>query len=57
MTAAAWKSELDKVPEDRQYDVIERAAIHEFLGGMDRDSAERAALREFWAPKQTELVL
>ena len=55
MTPAEWKTELAKVPVDRQYGVIERAAIHEYLGGMDRDAAERAALAEWFGPKQDEL--
>lgn len=36
--------------EDR-YTVLERAGIHEFDGGLDRDTAERAAFSEHWRSK------
>ena len=36
------------LPEDERYEAEERAAIHEFDGGLPRDEAERLALEENW---------
>lgn|GEM_PF-6859898 len=51
-TPTASFSELAALlPEDRRYDLEERAAIHEFDGGLDRSAAELAAFSEFWREK------
>ncbi len=42
---------LAMLPEEDRYAVQERAAIHEFDGGLERDTAERAAFSEYWRAK------
>ena len=39
------------LPEDEGAEVEERAAIHEFEGGLDREAAERAAFSDLWRRK------
>lgn len=48
MTPLEWKTELAKIPRDDWDNVEERAAIHEYDGGLDRDAAERRAIAEYW---------
>lgn len=48
MTTTEWKSELSRIPESDRYDVEERAAIHEFDGRVQRDTAERLTLEAYW---------
>jgi len=51
-TAPANFSEaLASLPEDERYAVEERAAIHEFDGGLDRSAAEQRAFSEYWRAK------
>ena len=40
----AFQQVGEHLAEDERHDVDERAAIHEFDDGLDRDAAERAAL-------------
>ncbi len=39
---------LKLLPPDYREDLEERAAIHEFDGGLGRDEAERAAIHGYW---------
>lgn len=43
-----WPQAISAVPPDDRYEVEERAAIHEFDGGMERSAAEQRALAEYW---------
>jgi hypothetical protein len=45
---AGFPDAVATLPEEDRFEVEERAAIHEFDGGLDRDAAERAALLAFW---------
>lgn len=42
---------LTTLSPDERYVLEERAAIHEFEGGLDRSAAEGAAFSEYWRKK------
>ncbi len=42
------EEQLAMIPEDDRYEVEERAAIIEFLGGKSRSEAERLALQQYF---------
>jgi hypothetical protein len=44
----AFSNVLTTLPPDERYVLEERAAIHEFDGGLDRSAAECAAFSEYW---------
>lgn len=48
MTPTEWKAQLAKIPAEWHGNLEERAAIHEFDGGLSRDAAEDRALLEYW---------
>lgn len=48
---AGFPDAVAMLPEEDRFEVEERAAIHEFDGGLDRSAAERAALSEYWRAK------
>ena len=41
------EAQLEMIPEDDRYEVEERAAILEFLGGKSRSDAEQLALQQY----------
>ena len=45
---------LASLPEDECYELVERAAIHEFEGGLDRRAAELRAFSDHWRAKTRE---
>jgi hypothetical protein len=48
---ADFSDALALLSDDERDEVEERAAIHEFDGGLDRSAAERAAFSENWRAK------
>ena len=46
-----FQGAIQLLPEDERSDLEERAAVHEFEGGLDRDAAERAAFCDYWRQK------
>ena len=42
---------LRLAPEDERYELLERAAVEEFDGGLDRSAAECAAFSQLWREK------
>lgn len=48
---ANFSEALALLLEDERYEIEERAAIHEFDGGLDRSAAERLAISECWRRK------
>ncbi len=48
---ASFPDAFAELPDSDRYDVAERAAIMEFDGGLDRDTAERAAFNFYWRSK------
>jgi hypothetical protein len=48
---ASFSELAASLPEDGRYALEERAAIHEFEGGLDRNAAECAAFSEHWREK------
>lgn len=57
MTTTEWKASLAKIPKDDWANVEERAAIHEYDGRLDRDAAERRALKEYWQEQGIKLTV
>jgi hypothetical protein len=45
---ATFSEIVDNLPEDERNIVEERAAIMQFDGGCDRQTAEHYALRDYW---------
>ena len=43
-TSSSVNDALQLVPERNRFDILERAGIREYDGGVDRDTAERGAV-------------
>lgn len=46
-----FQDAIRSLSEDERHDLEERAAIHEFDGGLDRKAAEHAAFCDWWRRK------
>jgi hypothetical protein len=47
MTTNDWLTFISSIPEDSRYELEERAAIHQFDGGMTKEAAERRTIEDY----------
>jgi hypothetical protein len=45
--ATDFQTFISSIPEDRRYEFEERAAIHQFDGGMTKEAAERRTIEDY----------